>query len=30
MVQVAQRIGINRTAKDITPDPFTYAKQVAA
>ena len=27
LVRVAQRIGINRVAKDITPDPLTYAKQ---
>ena len=28
-VRVAQRIGINRTAKDITPDPLTYARDYA-
>jgi hypothetical protein len=29
MVRVAQRIGINRTARDITPDPLIYARDYA-
>jgi hypothetical protein len=27
MVRVAQRIGINRTPKDITPNPLDYARE---
>ena len=27
LVRLAQRIGIDRRAKDITPDPLTYARQ---
>ena len=27
LVRLAQRIGIDRRATDITPDPLTYARQ---